>query len=58
MSLSDICFVINKLDKFTNKDINTQSYQYIVSKQKKIIELLKKDVFKVITLKKALSNIF
>lgn len=37
MSLSDICFVIDKFVEFTSKDTNVESSQYTTSRQKVVI---------------------
>lgn len=44
------------MDKFTNKDIDAQLLQYIAFKQKEIVRLFEKDIFKVFTLKKVSIN--
>lgn len=53
MSQLDICFVIDEFDIFINKNADAQ---YIVFKQKEIVGLLKKKVFKVVTFEDVLSN--
>ena len=45
---SDICFVMNNLED-TDVDISKLS-QFIASRQKKVVELLEKDVFKLVNL--------
>lgn len=40
----------------TNKDVNTELSQYLISRQDQIAKLLKKDILIVVILKKILSN--
>ena len=56
IAFSDICFVMIKFDVFTNKDANAQPPQYTVSRQKEIVRLLEKGVFKVVTTENIPSN--
>ncbi len=49
IAFSDIYFVIDEFDVFTNKDANAQPPQYTASKQTEIAGLLEKEVFKVVT---------
>ncbi len=57
IAFSDICFVIDEFDVFTNKDANTQPPQYTASRQKKFAGLLEKVVFKVVTTEDIPSNV-
>lgn len=53
----DICFLINKFDIFINKNTNIKPAKYIVFKHKKIVEIVEKSVFKVITIINILINV-
>lgn len=53
----DICFLINKFDIFINKNTNIKPAKYIIFKHKKIVEVVEKRVFKVITIVNISTNI-
>ena len=56
IAFSDICFVMDEFNVFTNKDANAQPPQYTASRQKEIAGLLEKGVFKVVTTEDIPSN--
>ena len=53
---SSICFFIDEFDVFINKNSDVYPAQYTTSRQKEIMEILEKGVFKVVTSKDVLSN--